>query len=101
MKRCFGKSPIVSINSREHSVNENSAFNSSVDLASPALNQKRERGRMACAYDSNEELTQHQPLGQVTQVERDEHQLTVDGQDSDDTVVMLLSKGRRNNEENA
>ena len=56
---------------------------------------------MACAYDSNEELTQHQPLGQVTQVERDEHQLTVDGQDSDDTVVMLLSKGRRNNEENA
>ena len=56
---------------------------------------------MACAYDSNEELTQHQPLDQVTRVKRGEHQLTVDGQDKYNTVVKLLSKGRRNNKENA
>ena len=55
---------------------------------------------MACAYDSNKELTQHQPLDQVTQLEMDENQLTVDGQDSDNTVVKLLSKGPRNKKAN-
>ena len=55
---------------------------------------------MACANDSNDEITPHQPLGQVTQVERNEHQLTVDSQDSDNTVVKLLSKERHNNKEN-
>ena len=59
---------------------------------------------MACtnanANDSNDEGTVYLPLDQVTQVERDEHWITFDGQDSGNTVVRLLSKGRRRNKEN-
>ena len=42
----------------------------------------------------------HQPLDQVTMVERDDHLLTVDGQNSVTTDDRLLSKGRRGNKEN-
>ena len=56
---------------------------------------------MACtntnANASDDELTVYQPLGQVTQVERDEHLMTVDGQDSGTTVIRTLSKGRQRN----
>ena len=92
---------VVSISSREHSINESSLISNSFEPMSPAPNQKRERGRMACANEFNDEIYTHQSLGQVTQVERDEHQLAVDSQDSNNTVVKLLSKGRRNNEEGA
>ena len=42
----------------------------------------------------------HQPLDQVTQVERDDHSMTVDGQNSGFTVSKLLSKKHRMNKEN-
>ena len=70
LKRCLGKSPN---NNREHSFNESNTINNSVDLVSPASNRIRE--------DS--------------QVEEDDLQLTVDGQDSGTTVIKLLK--RRNN----
>ena len=59
---------------------------------------------MACANananDSDSEITMHQLLDQVTQVERDDHSMTVDGQDSGTTVVRLLSKQHRSNKDN-
>ena len=56
---------------------------------------------MACANESNDQIYTHLLLGQLSPVERNEHQLTVDSQDSDNTVFKLLSKGRRYNEESA
>ena len=101
LKRCFGKQPVVAVNSREQSVNESSLISNSFDPASPAPIQKCERGHMAYsnanANDSNDEVTVYQPLDQVTQVERDEHSMTVDG---GTTVVRLLSKGRRRQKDN-
>ena len=59
---------------------------------------------MACASananDSYSEETMHQPLDQVSQVERDNHSLTVDSQDSGTTVVRLMSKKHQSNKEN-
>ena len=55
---------------------------------------------MACtnanANDSNDEVTVYQPLDQVTQVERDEHLMTVDGQESGNTVVFFNATKRAN-----
>ena len=67
LKRCFGKAPN---NSREHSINENHTINNSVDLVSPASNRIRAE----------------------SQVEKDDHQLTVNGQDSGLTVSKLLER---------
>ena len=104
LKRCFRKQPVVAINSREQSVNESSLISNSFDPASPAPNQKGERGRMACTNantnGSNDEETVYQPLDQVTQIERDENSMTVDGHDSGTTVSRLVSIGRRRNKEN-
>ena len=59
---------------------------------------------MACTYvnanDSNYEETVYQPLDQVIQVERDEHLMTVDSQDSVNTVVRIFSKRPRRNKDN-
>ena len=102
LKMCFGKQPVVAINVRDQSVNENIMISNSFDPASPAPNQKCERGRMACtnanANASDDELTVYQLLGQVTQVERDEHLMAVYDQGSDITVSRTLSKGRQRNE---
>ena len=88
---------------QEKTVNESSMISNSFDPASPAPNQKREKGRMACtnatANASEDELTVYQPLGQVIQVNRDDHLMTVDGQDSETTVIRKLSKGRQPNRE--
>ena len=71
-------------------------FSNTFEPALPDPNQKGERGRMACtnanANDSNDEETVYQPLDQVPQVERDEHSMTVDGQDSGNVVIRTLSK---------
>ena len=95
LKRYSGKQPVVVINSQEHSVNESNMISNSFDPASPAPNQKGERGRIACtnanANDSRDEETVYQPLDQVT---------VQDSQDSGNTVIRLLSKERRRNKEN-
>ena len=70
LKICFGKPQVVSINSRELSINESSMISNSFDPASPAPNKKGDRGRIACtnanANDSNDDVTVYQPLDQVT-----------------------------------
>ena len=93
LKRCFGKQPVVAINSREQSVDESSLIRISLDPASPAPNRKGDRGRMACinanTNDSNDALN--------------EHSMAVDGQNSvttvrqvneeqDDPMPQLISK---------
>ena len=80
-------------------------ISNSFDPASPALNQKGEKGRMACtianAAASNElmrssnELMEYQPLCQVIQVEKDAHLMTDVGQNSGTTVMRTVSKGRQ------
>ena len=81
LNRCLGKQPVVANKFREQSINESSLISNSVDPASPAPNRKGEKGRIACtnanSNNSNDEVTVYQPLNQVTQVERDEHLLTV------------------------
>ena len=53
----------------------------------------------ANAAASDNELMEYQPLDQVTQVEKDGHLMTVDGQNSVTMVMRTVSKGRQSNRE--
>ena len=102
LKKCFGKPQVVAI-SNEDTINENSQISNSFDPVSPAPNRKREEGRMACpnananatANASKNELTVGQPLDLVSDIEEDDHSMTVDSQNKGSPVNKLLSKGHR------
>ena len=51
--------------------------------------------------EHDDKISMHQPIGQVTQAERDEHRMTVDIRKNKTMVVKLLNKRRNNNEQDA